>query len=234
MEYFDSAVAARENEQKKFMARVYGWMALALAISFVAALAVVAVPALWKVIFNGITLLVLCIAEIALVFFLSAKIRTISMGTASIAFIAYSVINGLTLSSIFLIYQIGSIVSAFLASALMFGAMSIYGLKTKQNLNSAGRYLMMGVMGIIIASLLQMVLGLFMNVTVLDRLIAIVTVVVFTGLTAYDTQKMLNASAYADGSETFKKASIIGALQLYLDFINIFLSLLRLFGRRRS
>lgn len=232
--YNMSQVSARESEQKKFMARVYGWMAFALALSFVSALAVAVIPALWPIIFNGITLIILCIVELGLVFFLTGKIRTMSVSTAKGAFVAYSIVNGLTLSSIFLVYKIDSIFAAFLASSLMFGAMSIYGAKTKRNLNSIGRYLTMAIIGIVMAVFLEMILSFFMNVTWLDMLIALVTVVVFTGLTAYDTQRMMKAGAYANGSDVVKKAALIGALELYLDFINIFLALLRLFGRRRN
>lgn len=232
-------LAAQESEQKKFMARVYGWMGAALTISFVSAVATFygayLNPDFARLLFgNPFTMIVLLIVELALVFVLSAKIRTMSMGAAIGAFIAYSIVNGITLSSILLVYTGQSIVAVFLVSALMFGAMSVYGMKTKRNLMSFGRYFTMALFGIIIASVLQLIMSRFMNVGVMDFVIALVTVVVFTGLTAYDTQKMLKASYYANGTEGAKKASILGALELYLDFINIFLSLLRIFGRRRD
>jgi|WetSurMetagenome_2_1015567.scaffolds.fasta_scaffold19452_2 uncharacterized protein len=239
MNYFETQQSSSvESEQKKFMSRVYGWMALALVISFgsalLTAIGAATNPALAKVLYNGVTFLILAIAELVLVWVLSASIRTMSLSAATTSFIAYSVLNGITLSVIFLAYSINSIAYIFLASAAMFGGMSIYGAKTKQSLYSAGRYLMMALIGIIVASCIEAILSIFMRTTMLDWIISLVTVVVFTGLTAYDTQRMMSASAYADGSETYKKASIIGALELYLDFINIFLSMLRLFGRSRN
>ena len=160
--------------------------------------------------------------------FQGASIRKISVRAASIAFIVYSALNGVTLSGIFIIYTGASISRIFLITALMFGGMSIYGLKTKSDLRSMGRYLFMALIGIVIASVVNLLLGS----SVLDVIISMVTVLVFTGLTAYDTQKLLSAARSADGSEVFHKVAIIGALELYLDFINIFLSLLRLFGKR--
>lgn len=238
-DYGTTYVATQESEQKKFMARIYGWMGIALAISFASALVTIygayLNPSFAVFLFgNAITLIVLMIAELALVFVFTARIRTMSLGAAIGAFIAYSVINGITLSCIFLVYTGTSIITVFLVAALMFGAMSIYGMKTKRNLMSFGRYFTMALFGIIIASLLQFILSRFMNVSVMDLIIAIITVIVFTGLTAYDTQKMFKASYYANGTVAAKKAALIGALELYLDFINIFLALLRIFGRRRN
>ncbi|MBQ9238104.1 MAG: Bax inhibitor-1/YccA family protein [Treponema sp.] len=233
MAFDTTQVRTQVSAQKKFMTRVYGWMALALTLSFASAFgtarAVSINQTVAQLLYNGIGMTVLIIAELALVFTLSAAIRKISVGGAIAAFIAYSVINGMTLSSIFLYYRLGSIALIFLVSALMFGAMSIYGVTTDQNLASTGRYLMMALIGIIIAS----VINLFLHSSGFAWVISLVTVVVFTGITAYDTQRMFHAAAYADDSALVQKASIIGALKLYLDFINIFLSLLRLFGRRR-
>lgn len=230
-EQYDSpAYRAISEEKQKFLARTYGWMACALAISAVSAYFTSQNTTLLKLIFGSrFGFLAVIIGELALVWWLSVSIKKISIAAASIAFIAYSILNGLTLSVIFLVYTQTVIAYTFLASAGMFGIMALYGMKTKQNLNSAGRYLIMAVWGIIFVSLLNLLL----KSSQLDWFISLVTVVVFIGLTAYDSQKILAAAGYADGSDTFKKASIIGALALYLDFINIFLSLLRLFGRRR-
>jgi uncharacterized protein len=231
MENYDSInYRSVENEKRKFLSRTYGWMTLALIISAASAFVTASSPTMVRFLFGNraIGFFVLAIAEIALVWWLSASIRSISTGAASIAFVAYSLLNGVTLSSIFIVYTGTSIMYTFLAAAGMFGSMSLFGMKTKQNLNSAGRYLIMAVWGIIIAS----IINLLLRSSGLDWAISLITVVVFSGLTAYDSQRMLAAAGYADGSETFKKASIIGALELYLDFINIFLSLLRLFGRR--
>ncbi|HAH61449.1 MAG TPA: hypothetical protein DCL73_05065 [Treponema sp.] len=231
MENYDSiSYRAASDEKRKFLSRTYGWMALALVISAASAFLTASSTPLLKFLFGNrqIGFWVIAIGEIALVWWLSASIRKISTTAASIAFVVYSVLNGLTLSSIFIYYTGTSIMYTFIASAGMFGGMSLFGMRTKQNLNSAGRYLMMAVWGLIIAS----IINLLLRSSGLDWAISLITVVVFAGLTAYDSQKMLAAAGYADGSETFKKASIIGALELYLDFINIFLSLLRLFGRR--
>lgn len=220
---------ANEQAQRKFLSGVYQWMVLALAISGAVAWFVAGNPAAQRIVFgNPIALIVVVIAEFALVWWLSASIRTISVKAASVAFVAYSALNGVTLSGIFLVYTGASIERIFLITALMFGGMSLYGIKTKSDLNSMGRYLFMALIGIVIASVVNLLLGSSM----LDVIISMVTVLVFTGLTAYDTQKLLSVARSSDGSEVFHKVAIIGALELYLDFINIFLSLLRLFGRR--
>ena len=232
MEQYDSiGTRAVESEKRKFLTRTYGWMALALVISAASAYITAGNTALLKLLFggSGIGFWVVAIGEIALVWWLSASIRKISPAAASVAFIVYSALNGLTLSSIFLVYTGTAISQTFIAAAGMFGGMCLYGAVTKQNLNSFGRYLIMALWGIIIASLIN----LFLRSSGFSWLISLITVVVFVGLTAYDSQKILRAAEYSDGSDTFKKASIIGALELYLDFINIFLALLRLFGRRR-
>ena len=221
----------RVNAQakQKFLTGVYGWMFLALVVSAATAFFTASNTYMVKLLFSNGFIMILALGEIALVWWLSASIRKISMQSAVIGFITYSVLNGITLSSILLYYTGASVASVFITCAAMFGIMSLYGLTTKSNLMSAGRYLMMGVIGIIIASLLN----IFIRSNTLDWLVSVVTVVVFTGLTAYDSQKMLAVSRRADGSEMFKKAAIIGALELYLDFINMFLALLRLFGRRK-
>ena len=231
MEQYDSiGTRAVESEKRKFLTRTYGWMALALVISAASAYITAGNTALLKLLFggSGIGFWVVAIGEIALVWWLSASIRKISPAAASVAFIVYSALNGLTLSSIFLVYTGTAISQTFIAAAGMFGGMCLYGAVTKQNLNSFGRYLIMALWGII-ASLIN----IFLKSSGFSWLISLITVGLFVGLTAYDSQKILKAAEYSDGSDTFKKASIIGALELYLDFINIFLALLRLFGRRR-
>lgn len=217
--------------QNKFLARVYGWMAFALVVSgFTAFFTATNETLLRLTIGNGFGFIVLAIAEIALVWWLSASINKISVNAAMIAFFVYSVLNGITLSSIFLIYKIGSIFLMFFISAGMFSAMAIYGSITKSNLSSFGRYFSMALIGIIIAS----IVNLLLKSSGLDWIISIVTVVLFTGLTAYDAQKMLTISNHYSENDFFKKASVIGALELYLDFINIFLAMLRLFGKRKG
>ena len=221
---------ANEKISQRFITAVYGWMVAALAISGVAAFAVFNSETLLYFIFgNRFTFLGLIIAEFALVIILSAGIRRMSFPAAAASFVIYSIVNGLTLSAVLFVYTSTSVVRIFVITALMFGAMSVYGATTKSSLQSAGKYLMMAVIGLVIASLVN----IFMRSSSLDWLISFVTVGVFTGLTAYDTQKITQAARYAQDNEDFKKVAIIGALELYLDFVNIFLALLRLFGKRR-
>ena len=240
----ERTLSAVESEQQKFITKTYSWMGLALLISAITAFFTA------QSIFAGNTLTsfgtflygnkmmgfwIFAIAEIVLVFWLSSQIRKISLQTAIIGFIAYSVINGVTLSSIFIIYQIESIAIAFLGSSAMFFIMAFYGATTKKNLATFGRYLTMAIVGVIIVSILEFVMSLILhlNTTILDFLIAIASVIIFTGLTAYDSQKIMKISKNSNGSEDYQKVSIIAALNLYLDFINLFLTLLRLFGKRK-
>ena len=222
---------AQVKVKNTFLSRVYGWMTLALVISGVTAfLAATNETIIRLTIGNGFGFLILAVAELALVWWLTASIHKISSGAAFFAFILYSVLNGVTLSSVFLVYKIESIFMVFFISAGMFAAMAVYGTVTKSSLSSFGKYFAMALVGIIIASLVNFLL----RSPMLDWFLSIITVVLFTGLTAYDAQKMLAVSNNASDDEVFKKASVIGALELYLDFINIFLAMLRLFGRRRD
>lgn len=222
---------AEQLVQRKFLTKVYGWMSLALLLSGITAFIVATSPFLINLVFgNKIGFPLLAIGEIVLVWWLSASIRKISTMTASIAFLAYSVINGATLASIFYVFSLDSIIVVFLVSALMFIGMSLYGVFSKSDIMSFGRYFSMAIIGLIVAS----VINIFLKSSGFNWVISIVTVVIFTGLTAYDTRKMILVSQQADGSDMFQKASIIGALELYLDFINIFLALLRIFGKSRD
>lgn len=222
---------AEQLVQRKFLTKVYSWMSLALLLSGITAFIVATSPFLINLVFgNKIGFPLLAIGEIVLVWWLSASIRKISTLAASIAFLAYSVINGATLASIFYVFSLNSIIVVFLVSALMFIGMSLYGVFSKSDIMSFGRYFSMAIIGLIVAS----VINIFLKSSSFNWIISIVTVVIFTGLTAYDTRKMILVSQQADGSDMFQKASIIGALELYLDFINIFLALLRIFGKSRD
>lgn len=225
------------NERSRFVGRTYGWMALALFVSAASAFMVANSYTLLKLIFgHGIVgWLVLAVAEIGLVIWLSASIRKISVTAAVAGFVAYAVLNGATLSSIFFVYRIDSIASAFFTTALLFGVMSVYGMRTKSDLTSLGRYLMMGLIGVILASLVGGIVSLITKtpLSMLNVLISVATVVIFTGLTAYDAQKIMRTAAHANGNDDYKKVSILAALELYLDFINLLLALLRLFGKKR-
>ena len=218
-------------EARKFIARVYGWMAVALVLSAASAFFAAITPAVYNFLWSGrhIGFYVLVAVEILLVVILSATLQKMPVGFAGFLFVLYSIVNGMTLSAIFLVFEIKSIYIVFLISAGMFFAMSLYGRYTKQDLNSVGRYLMMAVFGLVILA----VVNLLLRSSILQWIISLVTLVVFIGLTAYDTNKIVRASELADGSEVFKKAAIYGALELYLDFLNIFLSLLNLFGKKR-
>lgn len=221
---------AQSSASRKFVARVYGWMCAALVISAVVAFFTPTISVLMRFVFGTpFGFYALALAEIALVWWLSANIQKISPKAAAIAFLVYSVVNGVTLSVVFLAYPIANIVNVFAVSALMFGAMSIYGMFTKSNLMSIGRYLMMALMGLVIATLIN----LFLRSSMFDYLISFAGVALFTALTAYDTYRIARTAEYADGREAFKNVAIIAALELYLDFINIFLYLLRLFSNRR-
>ena len=232
----DSTTALTKKEKvaleaRKFIARVYGWMAVALVLSAANAFFAAITPSVYNFLWSGrhIGFYVLVAVEILLVVILSATLQKMPVGFAGFLFVLYSIVNGLTLSAIFLVFEIKSIYIVFLISAGMFFAMSLYGRYTKQDLNSAGRYLMMAVFGLVILA----VVNLLLKSNIFQWIISLVTLVVFIGLTAYDTNKIVRASELADGSEVFKKAAIYGALELYLDFLNIFLSLLNLFGKKR-
>ena len=222
-------VRTTEDERKKFMSGVYTWMTLALALSGLTAFGVASSLTALKFIFgNELVFYGLIIAELVLVMYFSFRVHKMSVTAASLVYIVYSILNGITLASIFIVYTKTSIFSVFLISAGMFAAMSIYGRVTKQDLRSAGRYLTMALFGVIIAS----VVNIFLKSSGLDWLLSLVTVGIFVGLTAYDTQKAYAIAEQSDGSDVFAKASVVMALELYLDFINIFLSLLRLFGKK--
>jgi FtsH-binding integral membrane protein len=220
-----------EEETKMFFQKVYGWMFFALIISASAAYLVANSETLISLIF-GYRLIFygLLILELVFVIALSGWIKRMSAATATLLFLLYSVTTGLTLSVIFLIYTSASIALVFAITAGMFGIMSIYGFVTKKDLTTLGQILVMALIGIILAS----VVNLFLNNGALDFIVSIIGVVIFTGLTAYDVQKIKNHNILGNhGTDEDKKEAIIGALALYLDLINMFLSLLRLFGKKR-
>ena len=173
----------------------------------------------------------LIILELVIVGFLSARIFDWSLGKVQAAFVGYAVLNGVTLSCVFLAYTSASIASTFFVTAGTFGVMSLFGYFTKADLSGWGKLLSMAVIGLVIA----MVVNIFLNNSVLEIVTSFIGVLIFTALTAYDTQKLkqLALLGVTEGEETSNKASILGALTLYLDFVNLFLFLLRIFGRRR-
>lgn len=232
MDYSREPVAiSPDRVETRFLTRVYGWMAGGLVATALAAWFTLSTPALLQLIFgNMLVFYGLLIGELALVAWLSGLVGRMSASTAAIVFVAYSALNGLTLASIFLVYTSGSIVSTFAVTAGTFGAMSVYGLVTNRSLDGLGSFAFMGLIGVLLAS----VVNIFMRSSMLEFVISCVGVIVFVGLTAYDTRKLKMMAARVDAdSEEGQKGAIQGALSLYLDFINLFLMLLRLMGNRR-
>lgn len=214
------------------MRKVFVWMTLALAITGLTAYGVATSPTILSLIFSSkVTFFGLIIAEFALVFAISGAINRLSLSTATLLFILYSVINGATLSSIFFAFSVATIGKVFFITAGTFGAMALVGYTTKTDLTSMGKLLFMALLGIIIAS----VVNIFVASSGLDLILSYVGVLVFVGLTAYDTQKIKQmCQAAPDAGESAQKLALIGALSLYLDFINLFLYLLRIFGNNRD
>lgn len=212
------------------MRKTYLWMSMALVITGLTAYVVATNAAISSYLFMHSQLIwVLFLAEIGLVIGLSAAIRKISLSTATLMFVAYAALNGITFSSLFYVYTMGSLASTFFITAGTFGAMSLVGFFTKADLSSMGKILLMALIGLIIAS----VVNIFVASSGLEMLMTYLGVLIFVGLTAYDTQKIKQMFLMApDASESTQKYAVLGALTLYLDFINLFLYLLRIFGRR--
>lgn len=222
---------------KTFMASVFSWMGIALAISAVTAYVFGTNMSYMSYLINtesgGLSILgyVVMFAPLGFVLLMSFGFNKLSSSALSALFLVYSVIMGISLSFIFLAYTQTSIFQIFLVSAVMFGVMGLVGYTTKTDLTKMGNLLFMALIGIIVASLVNM----FLKSSGLGYIISFISVIVFTGLTAYDVQKLKNIGASAEyGAESTAKLSVLGALTLYLDFINLFLALLRLFGSRRS
>jgi len=222
------AVAA---EQQRFMVRVYNWMTAGLTVTGVLAFYVSNSETMMNIIHgNPIVPIVLIVAQLGLVVYLSGWIQKMSASQATGIFMLYAGLTGLTFSFIFIAYTTSSITSAFLVTAGTFATMSFYGYTTKKDLTSWGSFLFMGLIGIIIASLVNM----FMQSEAMHWIITYAGVLIFVGLTAYDTQKIKTMNILGnEGTDEDTKEAIIGALTLYLDFINLFLMLLRIMGDRR-
>ena len=213
--------------------KVYQYMAAGLIITAITAYLTASSPRMLYTLFSSqVPLIIIAVAEIGLVIALGAMINKISASTALIMFIIYSILNGLTCSVVLLAYTRGSVYQAFFSTAGMFGAMSLYGLYTKRDLTSMGSFLRMGLWGLIIA----MVINIFIGSSMMELTISVLGIIIFLGLTAYDTAKIKDmAYSYdANGGNITGKIAVIGALTLYLDFINIFLYMLRLFGKHRD
>ena len=229
----ETNLSVLQNTQARangLLKHVYGYMFVGLLLtsvfSFLVSQSSRAVAFIYS---NPFVTIILCVAELALVFYLSARIERISMRSAQLCFFAYSILTGVTLSSVFLVYTGASIAKAFVTTCLMFGGLTVYAGVTKRNIASWGTYLMIGLWGIIIAGAINMFFG-FRSV---DLLITVLGVIVFLGLTVYDTKRVLDMNREYGSEMTedeYVKLGVIGALNLYLDFLNIFLYLLRLFS----
>jgi FtsH-binding integral membrane protein len=220
-----------EELQRAFVLKVYSWMAAGLMITGIVSLVTVQTPALLELIFSGRwTFMILLGAQLGIVVWLSARVEKMSAAAATTSFIVYSGLTGLTLSAIFLVYTLESLASTFFVAAGTFGATAAFGYFTKRDLTGVGGFMAMGLIGLVIAS----VVNIFLNNTTLYWITTYIGVLIFVGLTAYDTQKVkMMAGVSQQGGEVEQKGAIMGALRLYLDFINLFLMLLRLLGNRR-
>ena len=233
IEFQNQVIQSVNTAYRTLMGKVYLWMTLALAVTGLTSLYVASSPGLVQSIFASRgTFWLLVIAELALVFILSARIMKMSFSTAGIMFALYSVLNGVTMSFIFIAYTSTSIATAFFVTAGMFAAMSFIGFVTKKDLSSFGSFFTMALIGLIIAS----VVNIFLNSSVMYWIITYVGVLLFVGLTAYDTQKIKQMLIeYGDEvNDSTPKLALIGSLSLYLDFINLFLYILRLFGNNKE
>jgi len=216
-----------------FMQGVYRWMGTGLAVTAVAAYFTASSPALMGIIFgNPIVLFGLIAAELGLVLAVSAGISRMSGTTATGLFMLYSALNGITLSAVLTVYTPASVVSTFVVCAGMFGAMSLYGMTTRKDLTGWGSFLFMGLIGIILA----MVVNIFIQSPMINFVVSGLGVLIFVGLTAYDTQKLtrMGEGAPMDDATAVRRGTILGALTLYLDFINLFLFLLHFLGQMRE
>lgn len=236
--YF-SAQPATQNltVAKSFMTQVFGWMTLAMSVTAITAYWFSASPSLMGSLFNfqtgGMTLLgwVVTLAPIGFVLLMSFGFQKLSPAVLTLLFVTFSVLMGMSLSFILLVYTAASVFKTFAVTAIMFGVMAITGYTTKTDLTKFGSIMMMGMVGLFIA----MMVNFFLHSSTMDYIISIIGVLIFTGLTAYDVQRLKNigngASSY--GAEGLRKLSILGALTLYLDFINLFIFLLRFLGDRK-
>ena len=227
---FTAAGAVTAERATSFLRRVYAWMCVGLGVTAVVALGVAGSPTLVRAIFgNKILFFGLIIAQLGLVFFLSSRVQKLSAGTAAGLFLLYSALTGATLSFIFLAYTGTSIATTFVVTAGMYGALALYGTTTKRSLAGVGQFVFMGLIGVILAS----VVGMFVKSEALQFVITIAGVIVFTGLTAWDAQR-LKLMAASVPETSYGSYSVVGALSLYLNFINLFLFLLRILGGRRN
>jgi FtsH-binding integral membrane protein len=228
--YGAAAGTAAEIDQglRSYMLKVYNYMASAIALSGIVAYLVASSPTALQLIHGTPLRWVVIFAPLGMVFFLSARMHKMSLFAAQASFWVFASLMGASLSYILLAYTGESIVRVFLITAISFGGLSLVGYTTKKNLSGMGSFLMMGLIGIIVAS----IVNIFLGSSMMQFIISVVGVLVFAGLTAYDTQQIKNMYLESDGTAVMGKKAIMGALRLYLDFINLFIMLLSLFGNR--
>jgi len=214
---------------RAYLSQVYMFMAFGLVLTGGAAYSVANIPEIMQLVFGTPLKWLVIFAPLGLVFFLSFRISSLKYSTAQALFWLYSALVGVSLASIFLMYTGTSIARVFFVTSSMFGAMSLYGYTTRKDLSGMGSFMFMGLIGIIIAGLIN----IFLQSSAMQFVISLIAVIVFTGLTAYDTQAIKLMYYEGDSEETMGKKALIGALRLYLDFLNLFLAMLQLFGDRR-
>ncbi len=214
---------------RSYMLRVYNYMASGLALTGIVAY-IVAHTGLFAAIYGSGLGFVVMLAPLGIVFFMGFKIEKMQARTAQMLFWIFSILMGASLSYIFIVYTATDIMRVFFITAAMFGAMSLYGYTTKRSLARWGSFLFMGLIGVVIA----MVVNIFLQSSMMHFVISVIGVIVFTGLTAYDTQRIKAVYAQSDGTAVMTKKAVMGALSLYLNFINLFIMLLHLFGGQRS
>ena len=227
--YSQSQSTAIDQGLRDYMMKVYNYMTSGLAISGLVAWGFSQSPTLMGAIYGTALQWVVMLAPLGFIFFLGARLQKMSLSAAQMTFWAFAAVMGISLSYIFIVFTGVSIVRVFLITSCTFAAMSIYGYTTKRDLTKFGSFLIMGLIGIIIAS----IVNIFLQSSAMQFVISCVGVLVFVGLTAYDTQKIKNMYSASDSGEVVGKKAVMGALTLYLDFINLFIMLLRLFGQRR-
>jgi FtsH-binding integral membrane protein len=223
---FGSSTIRSAADINSAMGRVYGHMGMAVLISMIASILVSSSPAIMAVLFGTGLKWVVMFAPLVAILGMSLAYDRMSKGTIQLLLYAFAVLMGLSFSTIFVVYQIGSIVTAFMGAAVLFGTLSFYGYFTKKDLSSWGSFLLVGLIAIIIAS----IINIFIGSTVLQMTLSAISILVFLGLTAYDTQRIREMVTFDNDG----KMEVMGALSLYLNFINIFLNLLQLFGNRND
>jgi len=223
---FASGTIRSASEINSAMGRVYGHMGMAIVVSMLASILVAASPSIMAVLFGTALKWVIIFAPLVAVLGMSLAYEKMSKATLQTLLYVFAVLMGLSFSTIFIVYQIGSIVSAFMGAAILFGTLSFYGYFTKKDLSSWGTFLLVGLIALIITS----IVNIFIGSSVLAMTLSAVAIIIFLGLTAYDTQRIREMVTY----ENDGKMEVMGALSLYLNFINIFLSLLQLFGNRND